>query len=99
MTLEQGMCNQIFRSADATEAFQAVKYDNDGEKPQEDTTELMYRAKKCQMMHYLSRQEAMQPKSCLCSGELGSGSHNSERRSLTPHWQFSEIISSTCTGG
>lgn len=42
MTLEQGMCNQIFKFADVTEVFQAVKCDTDGEKPQEDITKLKY---------------------------------------------------------
>lgn len=43
------------------------------------------------MMHYVSKWEVMQPKSCLHNGDLGSGSYNSGR-SWTSHWQFFEII-------
>lgn len=58
MTLEQGMCNLIFESADAAEVFQAVKCD--GEKPQGDITKRKYWAEKCQMMHYVNKWEVVQ---------------------------------------
>lgn len=42
MTLEDGMCNQIFKFVSVTEVVQAVKCDTDGEKPQEDIAKLKY---------------------------------------------------------
>lgn len=42
MTLEQGMWDQIFKFADVTEVFQAVKSSTGGEKPQEDVKKLKY---------------------------------------------------------
>lgn len=58
---EKELYNQMFRSADSAEVFQAVKCVSDDEKPHKKTSQNRS-TEKC---HDVSKRDVMQPKSCL----------------------------------